>query len=565
MLVAVVIMIPILLAGPAEAVEIWDIQGAGLSSAFEGEEITTSNNTVTAVGSRFFVMQTPDNRTDDDPWTSDGIVVVDDGAFRLAVGDRVTVRGTVVEWYDQTELRIITDLSITSSGHPRPARVDLDASTPVADQPWPVTELERFEGMWVGVRDGVVTGPTDRYGDAVVTASGHRLFREPGILWPGEPNLPVWDGNPESFEIDPDALGGNHRDLSAGDRFMAEGTLGYTYGSYQLWPVTIDLVEAVTFPGALEREPAGALTVASQNCRRLGEDGDLPIEDRLEKISRQIRVGLGSPSIIGLQEVETQAVLEDLADRILLDDSALMYAAHLVEGNDPSGIDVAFLVREGVPFGGVLQIGADARFSWDQSLLFDRPPLVLETSYAEMDVTVVVVHLRSLNGIDEPGDSGQRVRQKRFEQSQWLAEWVQQHQLERPADGLLVIGDLNAFQFTDGYVDVVGQIIGTPDPAGAMVPADTAVEPPLHNAVLDLPAGERYSFVYRGSAEVLDHALVDESLRPLLRRFAFARGNADAPEGAAADSGTKLRSSDHDGFVVTFVPPVRISNGRRAP
>lgn len=564
-LVVILIAILMLLVGPVESVEIWEIQGAGMSSAFEGDEVTTSENTVTAVGSGFFVMQTPDGRADDDPWTSNGIVVVDDDVFRLEVGDRVTIRGTVVEWYDQTELRFVTDLSVTSSGHPRPARVDLDVATPAADQPWPETEFERFEGMWIGVRNGMVTGPTDRYGDAVVTASGCRLFREPGIVWPGEPNLPVWDGNPEAFEIDPDALGGDHRDLSAGDRFTAEGVLGYTYGSYQLWPVSFDLVEVAAFPGQVDRVPAGALTVASQNCRRLEEDGDLPLEDRLAKLSRQIRIGLGSPSIVGLQEVASQAVLEEVADRILLDDPDLRYAPHLVEGNDPSGIDVAFLIRDGVPFGGVRQIGADTRFSWDQSLLFDRPPLVLETSCTGMAVTVVVVHLRSLNGIEVPGDAGERVRRKRFEQSRWLAEWIQRHQLERPDDGLLVIGDFNAFEFSDGYVDVLGQITGTPDPAGAMIPADTAIEPPLHDAVFDLPADERYSFIYRGSAEVLDHALVDESLQPLLRFFAFARGNADAPEGVATDSGTKLRSSDHDGFVVTLAPPVRTSAGRRAP
>ncbi len=62
------------------------------------------------------------------------------------------------------------------------------------------------------------------------------------------------------------------------------------------------------------------------------------------------------------------------------------------------------------------------------------------------------------------------------------------------------IGDFNAFEFTDGYVDVMGRSPGMLDPAGALVaPPTDVVEPDLTNRTLSQPADERYSFVFDGS------------------------------------------------------------------
>lgn len=554
-------------AGIAHGVEIWQIQGSGTSSPLHGQVVTTEDNTVTAVGSGFFVMQTPEDRSDGDLRTSDGILVRRSASAPVVhSGDRVSVRGRVVEHYGQTELRDGTEVTVTSRGHRLPNPIRLDRSTPSPTQPWPEIELERFEGMRVSVEAGVVTGPTDRYGDAVITASGERLFREPGIAYPGLPGLPVWDGNPEAFELDPDAVGGDHVDLAAGTRFRSEGVLAYVFGSYQLWPTSLAITETPLLLAVPPVERRDTLTVASQNCARLAAaDGDVPYRDRLEKLSRYVREVLGGPDIVAVQEVDSLAVLEDLADQIAADQPELGYRSFLTEGNDPSGIDVGLLVSNALPVLDVEQIGADVRFTWDQSLLFDRPPLVLETGIAELDLTVVVVHLKSLGGIDDPGDAGERVRRKRFEQSVWLSDWVQRHQTDRPGAGLLLLGDFNAFEFSDGYVDVLGQITGRPDPAGALLPAETDVDPPLVNLVGSARPHERYSFVYRGSAEVLDHALVDETLRPLVRGMTYARGNADAPTADGADPATARRSSDHDGLVVTLGPPVRSGGGRRSP
>jgi len=114
-------------------------------------------------------------------------------------------------------------------------------------------------------------------------------------------------------------------------------------------------------------------------------------------------------------------------------------------------------------------------------------------------------------------------------------------------------------------VDVLGQITGLPDPAGALIPAETAVDPPLHNAVFMVSQDERYSYIYRGSAEVLDHGLADQTLVPLVRDVFYSRGNADAPLSKAGEEDSADRSSDHDGLVITLSPPVRAGGGRVRP
>ena len=279
---------------------------------------------------------------------------------------------------------------------------------------------------------------------------------------------------------------------------------------------------------------------------------------RLDKLSAYIRGPLGAPDILAVSEVESLKVLQDLGDRIQSDEPAIAYTAILEEGNDVGGIDVGFLVRDSVTVDAVSQLGRFERLSSDGSLLNDRPPLLVEARHiadgSDFPVAVIAIHSRSLGGID--GSDGERVRQKRYEQAQFVASVAQALQEEDPDINLVVAGDFNAYEFTDGYVDVTGIMQGAFDPADNLVCRDDAnscespVDPPLVNAVKLLPAGERYSFIFEGSAQVLDHALTSSGLDELVRDFAYARGNADAAVDLVNDGTTPLRASDHDGFVL---------------
>ena len=543
---------------------IYEIQGNGLASPFTGQVVKTEDNVVTAVGPDGFFIQTPDADADADPETSNGIFVFTGGAPTVQVGDQVDVQGTVAEFFNLTEITGPT-VTIDSTGNTLPAVVILNPDTPSPNQPQPATEMERYEGMIVRVENGLATGPTDRFGDTPMVAKLERLFREPGILFPGLPGLPVWDGNPEVFDLNANRLGLPELQIPAGAIIeVAEGPLAFDFGDYQIWPTVLSVNGEAVEILVRGRQP-GEFTVASQNVLRLFDLVDDPATDdpvptaqgyadRLVKLSRLIRVGLGAPDVVGVQEVENLQALQDVAAQIQADDASLVYTAYLLEGNDIGGIDVGFLVRNTVTVDSVTQFGKDDTFTFNgnTAILNDRPPLVLQGSYtgngAPFPVTVIVVHQRSLSGIE--GSDGPRVRAKRFEQAFRLSQYIQSLQTANPGVRLVVTGDFNAFQFSDGFVDVMGQVTGNLDPAGALVPGTDEVDPDLTNQLFVEPAEERYSFIFDGSAQALDHSLTSQALGPFVRGLDHVRGNADAPAGLATDTSTYLRTADHDGLVL---------------
>jgi hypothetical protein len=159
------------------------------------------------------------------------------------------------------------------------------------------------------------------------------------------------------------------------------------------------------------------------------------------------------------------------------------------------------------------------------------------------------IHGRSLGSIESPTD-GARVRSKRLEQAESAARFVQAFQEAHPFARLAVVGDFNAYEFTDGYVDVTGHMKGDFDPAESLLSGTDHVDPNLTDRAFDLAADERYSYVFAGSAQVLDHALTSVHLDPFVRDVQYARGNADAPGILIQDASTPARSSDHDGLVL---------------
>jgi hypothetical protein len=191
------------------------------------------------------------------------------------------------------------------------------------------------------------------------------------------------------------------------------------------------------------------------------------------------------------------------------------------------------------------------------AILNDRPSLVLRTTITAPDasqfgVTVIVNHLRSLSGVDDPAD-GNRVRVKRRAQAEFLAGVIQARQAADPAERIISIGDYNAFQLNDGYVDVIGTVRGAPTPSSEVVLASSdLVNPNLIDLLDTLPSDQRYSFSFDGNAQVLDHELVNANLLPFFSRMAYARNNADFPESYRNDPNRPERLSDHDMAVAFF-------------
>ncbi|MCF6225185.1 MAG: Ig-like domain-containing protein, partial [Xanthomonadales bacterium] len=535
--------------------EIWDIQGAGEFSMFADTTVSTVDNIVTAVGPEGFTMQTPDARADASIDTSNGIYVFTAAAPTVAVGDSVNVTGDVIEFFDFTEFANSPTVTINSSGNALPAVVIFDATVPSPNPATPscAIEYECYESMLVQITGGSVTNGNQSFGsdpiaEVHIRAVATRSFREPGTQYPLDlgGSIPVWDGNPEVFELDPDRMGLPNIIIPGGSSFDAVGVIGFDFGGYELWPTSLTVTEAV-IPGPVRGRLAGETTVGSLNLFRFATDGDYAT--RLSKLSQHIREVLNSPDILGVQEAADITALQDLATEIAQDDNSVNYTAHLVEGNDIGGIDVGFLLRADIAVDAITQLGAAEIFSFDSSILHDRPPLLLEGRYTgngmDFSLAVMVVHNRSLNGIDTT-----RVQLKRLAQAESVATMVQTYQTSNPAIPLIVLGDFNAFEFTDGYVDVLGHIKGDFDPAESLQSGADLVNPNLVNQVELLPATERYSFNFRGHVQTLDHALTSAATDPWIRGFEFGRGNVDAAANLIGDPSTPLRAADHDGFVL---------------
>jgi predicted extracellular nuclease len=550
---------------PFQTKHIWEIQGGGLLSPYAGALIRTEGVVTAAfpAGGGFFI-QAPEGG-DGVADTSDGLFVFTGGApITVAAGDKVQVTGEITEFFNMTEM-VSPAVVRLESGLAIPAPEIFNASTPSPNQPQPATEMERYESMLVQVVDGLVSSPTNQFGEASVVATGIRPFREPGILFPGLPGLPVWDGNPEIFEIDTDLYEAEpHKLLAAGSTVTAVGPLAFSFSDYQIWPTVLEATGSSAVVPVRTRD-AGEFTVGSQNFLRLFDlvddpdtSDDVPTDvlygARLTKLSLYVRNSLGAPDVLAVQEVENIVALQDVADRIRADDPTIVYSVYLEEGNDIGGIDVGFLVRDTMRVDSIEQIGRDTVFSFpgvSDTRLNDRPPLVLRGAYVDagalFPLTVINVHQRSLSGV-EAADG--RVRQKRYEQALELSKFIDQLQDTHPGERLVVIGDFNAFEFTDGYVDVMGQVTGSPDPAGALLPATDEISQDLTNQTLNMPADQRYSFVFDGTAQSLDHAITSQGLDPFVRGAQHARGNADAPFDYDHVADTALRSSDHDGTVL---------------
>jgi hypothetical protein len=285
------------------------------------------------------------------------------------------------------------------------------------------------------------------------------------------------------------------------------------------------------------------------------------------------------PDVIGLEEVENLHTLQALANQINNDAVTANqpnpgYQAYLEEGNDVGGIDVGFLIKSvKVNALDVIQIGKDTTYidpnTNSPELLNDRPPLFLRATVQQpsgvpLSFTVIVVHQRSLSGIASASD-GNRIRTKRRAQAEFLANNIQARQAANPGENLVVIGDYNAFQFNDGLVDVMGTVKGTPAPPDQVLLASSdLVNPDLTDLIDTLSPAQRYSYLFDGNAQSLDHSLVNNNMFGRASRFVYARNNADFPESFRNDASRPERFSDHDPEVAYFAldgaPPGLVAN-----
>jgi uncharacterized protein len=559
------------------AVAIHDIQGSGLVTPYLGQDVSTSG-IVTAKKTNGFFLQT--TAVDIDPATSEGIFVFTGSAPAAAVGDAATVQGTASEFFNLTQIEssLPGDVMVTSNGNPLPPAVTL--TTTILDPAGTLTQLERFEGMLMHADTLVSVAPTNDFGEISTVLPGvARPLREPGIEAsqpvPPDPTsglpdccIPIWDLNPERILIDTEGIAGASVVSVTSNVTLSNvsGPLDFTFSEYKILPTspptTSPNISAVPVPTPV----AGEFTVAGYNIENF-----TGVDPQLTKAALAIRTVMNSPDIIGHIEILNLASLQALANKVNLqtvdaggDDP--MYQAVLIPAPAGGTQNVGFLVKTSrVRIDSVSQEQGSATFinpvNGNPETLHDRPPLVLRATIGpdtsdEMPVIVVVNHPRSFIDIELVSGEGVRVRAKRTAQAEAIAALLQQLQTDNPTTPVIAVGDYNAYQFNDGYTDPIAILKGTPT-ADDQVVVDASpdlVEPNFLNLTDGLPADQRYSFVFEGTPQALDHVLVNTVAQRLVTRYAVARNNADFPEGAlfAADTSRPERNSDHDMPVAYF-------------
>lgn len=597
------------------------IQGSGDTSPLVGQPVTTTTSIVTARRSNGFFIQTLDADIDADSNTSEGLFVFTSSAppASAAIGNAVQVSGTVVEFIPTSDPSSpsVTELgsptvSLVSTGNALPAPVALTTAATGTAGETNLNRLEKYEGMRVYVDSLTVVAPTDgtiSEANATSTSTGvfygvvngvPRPFREPGVQvpdpipmpTPNPNNIPRFDGNPERLRIDSDAQPGSGAiEVTTGATVTnITGPLDYVARTYTILPDASAPPSVSANSSAVAVPlPSYELTIGSCNLERFFDDVDDPnvsdvvvttaaLNNRLRKASLAIRNVMRMPDVIGLEEVENLHTLQALANKINNDAVTANqpnpgYQAYLEEGNDVGGIDVGFLVKSvSVNAVDVIQIGKDTTYinpnTNSPELLNDRPPLVLrataqQPSGVPLSFTVIVVHQRSLSGITS--SDGNRIRTKRRAQAEFLANYIQARQTANTGENLLVIGDFNAFQFNDGLVDIIGTVRGTPAPPDQVLLASSdLVNPDLTNLSDILTSAQRYSYLFDGNAQSLDHSLVNNNMFRRTTRFVYARNNADFPESFRNDASRPERFSDHDPEVAYFAldgaPPGLVAN-----
>ncbi len=417
------------------------IQGDKNASPYERQIVRTSGIVTARTRTGFFI-QTPDDKVDPNPNTSEGIFVftrTEPGA-EATIGNMVLVSGLVEEFRPRAEPASlpITEISMQrgrdlaqvlskENALPKPLTITADDLKLNA-----IDQLERFEGMRVQVAELTVVAPTGgRVDNKNNTAESNGVFygvvkglpkpfREPGIdvydfLFLNEkdqgdlrktyPKVRFFDSNPERLRIESAAqLGSQAIDIPAFTELRnVIGVMHYAYRAYAILtdaatrPAVAGTIRTLTMPEPTDRQ----LTVASTNLENFFDDQDDPaiqeeivtaesFAKRLKKISLGVRTVMQSPDIIGIVEAENLGALKRLADKINADAVAAgkpdpKYQAYLEDGNDGRGIDNGFLVKTSrVKVIEVKQYGKSDKYTnpdtKQENFLNDRTPLTLRAS-----------------------------------------------------------------------------------------------------------------------------------------------------------------------------------------
>lgn len=529
-----------------------------------------------------FFIQAPDNETDDDPRTSEGLYIFGSGnGVDVQVGDRVQVRGLVTEYNGLTELTT-PQVSVLAKAQPLPAVTQISLPLAAADA------LERYEGMQVRFAQTLTVSEVydlGRYGEMVLS-SGGRLWIPTNKVSPGEPaqrlqaqndlnRIVLDDGrsgqNPDPIRYPTPELDA-YRTLRVGYEVSdVQGVLHYLAGSYRVQPTQAPKFVAANPRPASPQAVDGRLRVASFNVVNYfngdGRGAGFPTSrgaDTAEEFQRQrdkiIAAILGADAhIIGLMEIENDGYGEHSAIADLVaglnaaspsrDRYAFIDPKQSRLGTDAIAVGLIYRQDMVSPHkdAAVLDGSVDPRFND----MRNRPALAqtFRERRSGERLTVAVNHLKSKGsscddiGDKDMGDGQGNCNLTRVRAAQALVDWLGRDPTRSYDPDRLIIGDLNAYAKEDpinvirasGYTDLLATFGG----------------------------GDAYSYVFSGQSGYLDHGLASTSLTPQVRGATEWHINADEPrvldynlefktprQQSLLYNAEPYRASDHDPLVI---------------
>ena len=533
-----------------------EIQGAGHRSAFEGQPVATSG-VVTAVDGNGFYLQ--DAAGDGDVATSDAVFVLTGNRPTVVVGDAVQVEAVVAEFLpggDPANLTVtqLTATSIlrTGSGEvpeavligqggrlPPTETIDDDGFASFDPATDGIDFYESLEGMRVTVDAPVAVSNTTGFGETYVLASGGEGAT--GQAARGGVTVSPGDFNPERIQIDADSdLNAGYQPAhTIGDRLSdVTGIVSYSFNSYEVL-VTGDV--AVTTDVTLGREvtslapAADRLNIATFNVENLDLTDS---QQKFDLLAGNIVTNLAAPDIIGVQEIQDadgaggganlsgQATAQKLIDAIKAAGGPdYLYVEVAPSAPGQTGGEPGGNIRNGFLYNPdrVAYIAGSAELIADPVFNGTRRPLVADFLFNNQQVTAINVHSTSRIGSDPlfgatqpPADAGDAAR---TQQAQAVRAYVNNQLATNAALQFTVLGDFNGFYFEDA--------IGALEAGGLFTD--------LHRL---LPEEERYSFLFDGNLQALDHILVTGGLLNGAL-YDAVHINAEQSEGTA-------RATDHD-------------------
>lgn len=505
---------------------IFQIQGSGRVSPFEGETVTTSGQVTGHRHDGFFIQ---DLEGDNDENTSDGIFVAC-SRKRPRIGTNVRVTGRVEEYTKSdretdepmTRLKAFSIVGLGKSAK-RIEPEKIDENTIPQDPKLASKFFEAHEGMLMELPAGaVLSAPSNPFGDYVAF-----LPREDDCLThygtlridPDSPEKRLWN-----FRISKDLGPRPAVNVGATLKQPVSGPLFYRVGGWQ--------IEAQNIPGIDNKKIAYRatsllptdthMTVMTLNTfnldpkheRRSLVETSFDIDDdvgagRFASLAHEIVDLCHCSDIIPLQEIQDNNGAEkgggtaaDLTGKMLCDEvkklsgKTYQYVDVPPKANADGGQPNAN-IRNGFMFNPerVTLVGDVERIGEDEPCFVDsRKPLVGTFRFNATGEEIVIINVHQASKrhtIPWNANDGVEVDPRedmRVGQAQFIRDYVEQ--LKGQGTRFYVTGDFNDFEFSKSV--------------------QTLSQNGNANLVETVPEEDRFDYVFRGMSQVLSHGIVDE-------------------------------------------------------